>query len=293
MPRASANISAKFNAQMLTGAMLVDSTSAPAATSRPASVSISGSPAATRLPNAITSTIIVTGQDSTSDLIIAAWLTLLKFAHSALEPVTSTEMPLPDSLVRGLLRSSAARTISLESAVAPAWMIAVLPSREMLTPGCGATTVLTRGSALSSAVALAIACCAAGSPAIARALSWTTTCKAVELSPLKFLEIRSRAWTEELVLSCQPAPDRADSTCGAKAPNTARMISHDSRTTRRWLPAHAPSRASHPVGVLPDSARRFGWTTVVVTALLTVPHAVKARSEHGGLRARSHIIRYP
>ena len=86
---------------MLTGAMWVDSTSAPAALSRPTMVSISGSPAATRLPKAMTSTIIVTGQDSTSDLIMAAWLTLLKFAHSALEPVRLTETVPVDSWVIG------------------------------------------------------------------------------------------------------------------------------------------------------------------------------------------------
>ena len=52
--------------------MWVEITSAPAAVSRPIMVSINGRPAATRLPKASTSTIIVTGQDSTSDLIIAA-----------------------------------------------------------------------------------------------------------------------------------------------------------------------------------------------------------------------------
>src|SRR5487761_1989908 len=103
MPRARANIIAKFSAQMLTGAMWVDSTRAPAALSRPTMVSISGSPAATRLPNAITSTIIVTGQDSISDLIIAAWLTLLKFAQSALEPVRFTETAPLDSFVIGVV----------------------------------------------------------------------------------------------------------------------------------------------------------------------------------------------
>src|SRR6266702_8293076 len=120
MPRARANIIAKFSAQMLTGATWVDKTSAPAAVSRPTMVSISGSPAATRLPKAITSTISVTGQDSTSDLIIAEWLTVLKFDHRALEPVRSTDTEAVDSFVIGRVRSSAARTIVLESAFAPA-----------------------------------------------------------------------------------------------------------------------------------------------------------------------------
>ena len=166
---------AKFSAQMLTGAMWVESTSAPAAVSRPIIVSIRGRPAATRLPNAMIRTIMVIGQDSISDFIIAAWLTLLKFAHSALDPVRFTETSPLDSRVSGMVRESAARTMSLAFALAPAWMIAVFPSREMLTPRWGAMTTLTRESALSSAVALAIACCAAGSEAIARALSCTTT----------------------------------------------------------------------------------------------------------------------
>src|SRR4051812_40269304 len=98
MPSASANIMAKFIAQMLTGAMEVDSTSAPAAQISPTSVSISGRPAATRLPNASTSTSMVTGQDSTSDLIIAEWFTLLKAAQTALDPVTWTDTEAVDSL---------------------------------------------------------------------------------------------------------------------------------------------------------------------------------------------------
>ena len=60
------------------------------------------------------------GQDSTSDLIIAARLTLLKFAHSALAPVTCTWTDVVDSLRSGPIRSSAARIISFASTAAPA-----------------------------------------------------------------------------------------------------------------------------------------------------------------------------
>ena len=197
---------------MLTGAICVDSTSAPAALSSPTSVSMSGRPAATRLPNAITSTAIVTGQDSTSERIIAAWLTLLKSDHRALSPVRSTVMLSVASREIGPVRWSAARTISFASALAPAWMIAVCPSRDTLTPGWGWTTVLTRASACSNAVARESTCCAAGSAAMGPLLSCTTTCRAVDPSPAKSLAITSRALTDELPLSCQPAPDRADST---------------------------------------------------------------------------------
>src|SRR5665213_871170 len=255
MPNASANIIAKFNAQMLTGAIWVDSTRAPAADNKPTRVSINGSPAATRLPNAITSTIIVTGHDSTSDLIIAAWFTLLKFAHSALDPVRLTEIVGDERPVNGPARASAARTIALASALAPAWMMTVVPSLEMLTPGVGATTVPTRLSACSSAVARAMTCNPAGSEETGPARSWMTTCRAVEFGPAKSFAIRSRARTEELVLSCQPAPDKADSTCGANAPSTPRISSQPPSTTRRWLAAHAPRLASHPCIGCSDWAR--------------------------------------
>ena len=71
MPRARANISAKLSAQIDTGATVVAMTSAPAATSSPAMVSISGRPAATRLPNAMTRMISVTGHDSISERSMA------------------------------------------------------------------------------------------------------------------------------------------------------------------------------------------------------------------------------
>ncbi len=259
---------AKFSAQILTGAMWVDSTSAPAAVSNPTRVSMSGRPAATRLPKASTSTAIVTGQDSTSERIIASWLTLLKSDHSPLDPVSSTEMFPSESVVSGPVRSSAARTISLESPLAPAWMIAVRPSGEMLTPGCGGTTVLTRGSASSSSVALAIARRAAGSSAIGPALSCTTTCRAVEPSPAKSLAMTSLARTEELVSSCQPAPDRAEVTCGANAPKAARTASQTSSTMPRWPAAQAPRRGIQRWPACPPTCCRGGWAVVDVIALL-------------------------
>ncbi len=150
MPSASANIIAKFNAQMLTGAMWVASTRAPAAVSSPTSVSISGRPAATRLPKAMTSTIIVTGQDSTSELIIAAWLTLLKFAHSALSPVRSTET-LPrrqprDRPVQGVGRAHHLVRVCLCAGLDDRGLPVACDSADARA---GArTTVLTRESAL-------------------------------------------------------------------------------------------------------------------------------------------------
>ena len=83
-------MSAKLSAQMDTGVNLVVITRAPAATSRPAMVSSSGRPAATRLPKAITRMMMVTGQESISDLSMADRLAVLKSAHSALSPVRVT-----------------------------------------------------------------------------------------------------------------------------------------------------------------------------------------------------------
>ena len=196
-------------------------------------MSIRGRPAATRLPKARKSTIIVTGQESTSDRIIAEWLTRLKSAHSALEPVSSTVTAPPDRARSGFARSSAARTIVLASAFAPAWMIAVCPSRESDRPGCGAMTVLMRASRCNSAVACPMTFWASRSVAICPFVSWMTTCSAVEFRPANSLPRMLRACIDWLPLSCQPAPARADSTRGAKAPKTPRITAQTTRTVRK------------------------------------------------------------
>ena len=134
MPRARANISAKFSAQMETGMNLVVMTSAPAATSSPAMVRRRGSPAATRLPKAMTKMTIVTGHDSISERSMAERLAVLKFAHRALSPVRVTVTPDVDNAANFGCTESAACTILLEFAPDPAVMIAVRPSRETETP---------------------------------------------------------------------------------------------------------------------------------------------------------------
>ena len=63
MPSASANISAKFIAQIETSPTCEAIQSEPAAATRPTIVSISGSPAATRAPNASARIASVTGQE--------------------------------------------------------------------------------------------------------------------------------------------------------------------------------------------------------------------------------------
>src|ERR1039457_4370459 len=92
MPSANANIRAKLSAHMETGATLLAKTRAPAATSSPAIVSMSGRPAATKLPKAMAKMARVTGQLMSSERIMAERLAELKSAHRALSPVKVTDM---------------------------------------------------------------------------------------------------------------------------------------------------------------------------------------------------------
>src|SRR5664280_3834771 len=151
---------------METGVNLVVITSAPAATKRPAIVSRRGSPAATRLPKAMTRMMIVTGHDSISDLSMAERLAVLKSAHRALSPVSTTLTPDVESAASFGCAVSAACTILFELAAAPAVMMAVRPSREIETPDRGGTTVETRGSRRGTSVALTMTAWACGSDAI-------------------------------------------------------------------------------------------------------------------------------
>src|SRR6476469_273296 len=93
MPRASANIIAKFIAQIETGTNWLISTSEPAEATRPDRVRISGSPAATSAPKARTRIASVTGQENISDFSIADRLASLKSDHSSEAPVGLTCTP--------------------------------------------------------------------------------------------------------------------------------------------------------------------------------------------------------
>ena len=137
MPRASANISAKFIAQIEIGMICVPRYSSPAAASSPTIVSISGRPAATSEPNASSMMPSVTGQEMTSDLSIADRLAALKSDHIPAAPVRLTTTALVESPWRVPFSLSAAATISLGFLAAPAWTIAVWPSGETDIPGSG------------------------------------------------------------------------------------------------------------------------------------------------------------
>jgi hypothetical protein len=117
--------------------------SVPAAATRPRIVSISGSPAATSDPKASTRMPRVTGQEISSDFIIAVLLASLKSDHMPGAPVRLTSTPCPPAPASSLLRSSAARTMSFAFFAAPACTTAVRPSSEIVAPGRGGTTVVT------------------------------------------------------------------------------------------------------------------------------------------------------
>ena len=131
-------------------------------------MSRSGRPAATRPPKAMSNMIIVTGHDSISERIIADRFALLKFDQSALSPVSVAVTFDVESFPTGVAKASAAFTMSLVPAAAPAIMTTVRPSREMVAPAWGSTTVETRASDRKSATSVAMTRCAAGSFAMAR-----------------------------------------------------------------------------------------------------------------------------
>ncbi len=103
MPSASANISAKFIAQIEMSRTCVPRYSEPAEATRPRIVSISGSPAATREPNASSRMPSVTGQEISSDFIIAVLLASLKSDHMPDAPVSESRTPSAGSAASSVL----------------------------------------------------------------------------------------------------------------------------------------------------------------------------------------------
>ena len=224
-------MSAKFIAQIEISKPCVSSASAPAEATRPRIVSSSGSPAATRAPKASTRIAIVTGQEKSSDFSIALRLAVLKSLHIPEAPVSETataDVPAPLSLD---LSVSAAATIAVGSPLAPAITTAVCPSAEILEPACGGTiermwefarrTRSTRATVARKPASLAVSCC-----------EWTTTISAELERPPKFRWMSARAWTDSEPFACQPAPERAVSTFGAKRPSATARIAQAIATAR-------------------------------------------------------------
>ncbi len=156
MPSASANISAKFIAQIEISKPCVSSASRPAEETRPRIVSSSGSPAATSEPNASTRMTIVTGHEKSSDFIIAVRFAVLKSLHIPEAPVRATlTSPLPSACSLPFSESAAA-TIAVGSPPAPAVTIAVCRSAEIVEPGRGPSTEATSRFVRSSRSAAVI-----------------------------------------------------------------------------------------------------------------------------------------
>ena len=152
MPSASENIIAKFIAQMDTGTNSLIRTRHPAEATSPDMVSTSGSPAATRAPNASTRISMVTGQEYSSEDNIAWRFASLKSDHRTDAPVGFTCTSAVETLLSLSLRSAATRTMSFVSAPAPPSTTAVRPSSETVTPGTGPTTLVRWGSSSRIAV---------------------------------------------------------------------------------------------------------------------------------------------
>ncbi len=148
MPSASANISAKFIAQIEIGASRVPRKRTPAEAIRPTIVSISGRPAATSEPKARTRIASVTGQEISSDFSIASRLASLKSDHMPAAPVRLASTPgaaTPASF--GLEVVGCGDHLVRALGGVPARTTAVWPSREIETPGRGGVTAATAGSA--------------------------------------------------------------------------------------------------------------------------------------------------
>src|SRR5512133_2893652 len=244
MPSARANMSAKFIAQIEISKPWVRSASNPAEASRPSIVSSSGRPAATREPKASTRIASVTGQEKSSDFIIAVRLAALKSDHIPEAPVRLTETLPVASWCSLPFSLSAAATIAVGSFLAPATMRAVWPSREIETPADGATTFEMCGSARRIASALATTERNAGDLVVS-VEEWTTTIGAELARPPKLRWTRLRACTDCDPFACQPAPESAVSTFGANTARVRATTAQAIETTRTWSAAQRPRR---PIG---------------------------------------------
>ena len=225
-------MSAKFIAQIEISKPCVSSESRPAEATRPRIVSISGSPAATSEPNASTRIASVTGQLNSSDFIIAVRLAVLKSLHMPEAPVSETVTPAAPAACSFDFSLSATATIAVGSPLAPAVTIAVWPSAEIVEPGRGATTEATFGLAWSICWTRAMVASNAGSAAVWPD-EWTTTIRAELESPPKLSWISRRACTDSEPFACQPAPESAVSTFGAKKPNPTAITTQAIATARK------------------------------------------------------------
>ncbi len=236
--------------------------SRPAEATRPRIVSSSGSPAATSEPKASTRIAIVTGQEKSSERIIALRFAVLKSLHIPDAPVSETLTPGAPAAFSFDFNASAAATIAVGSPLAPAVTRAVCPSAEMLEPACGCTDATCAFARSSWSTRLTV-CRKAASPAVSRC-EWTTTISAELERPAKLRWIRVRARTDSEPFACQPAPESAVSTFGANTPSATATTAHTIATVRTWSAVQPPSRPSGPTAASRAGAspRRAAATTV-------------------------------
>ena len=179
-------MSAKFIAQIEISKPCVSTVSRPAEATRPRIVSISGRPAATSDPKASTRISIVTGQEKSSDFIIAVRFAVLKSLHIPEAPVRETLTSALPAAFSFDFSASAAATIVVGSPLAPAVTTAVWPSAEMLVPALRLHHGANVGVRLPGRVLYAADRSAEAGSRTVSVLEWTTTINAELESPAKF-----------------------------------------------------------------------------------------------------------
>ena len=232
MPSASANMSAKFIAQIEISNPCVSSARRPAEETSPRIVSRSGSPAAASVPKASTRIASVTGQERSSDVIIALRLAVLKSDHIPEEPVRETrdvlaaqraELPL-----QRVGRGDHRRRVALRAG-GDHGRVSVRGDRERRPAGAAPSPTCAFVRSVRSTCATV--CRNAGSAVVA-CREWTTTISAELERPPKLRWIRARACTDSEPEACQPAPESALSTLGAKTASETATTAHARVTAR-------------------------------------------------------------
>ncbi len=158
-------------------------------------------------------------------------MAVLKSLHMPEAPVSETLTPSAPAAFSCDLSPSAAATIAVGSPAAPAVTTAVRRSAEMLDPGRGPWTEATSRLARRIRSTRATVRRKAGAATVWLG-EWTTTINAELESPAKFRPTRSRARTDSEPFACQPAPERALSTFGAKTPRATATTAHAIATPR-------------------------------------------------------------
>src|SRR5262249_47611332 len=198
-------MSAKFIDQIEMSKPCVSRASSPADATSPRIVSSSGRPAATIEPKASTMIVIVTGQEKSSDFIIAFRFAVLKSLHIPGLPASETLTEDVPAAFRPDLRSSAAATIAVGLPFAPAVTIAVWPSAEILVPGRGVCTEATRLSAERTCSTRASVCRNAGEEVVAVG-GWTAAVRGWLGRAAKFRWVSVRAVHGSETVARPPGP---------------------------------------------------------------------------------------